>query len=105
MAEYAVSEATVRDYDRVLPLLHQLGADHVTDAQWRRIFDSPWSGGQNPCGYLLIRNGTVEGFLGAIFSERQLNGMRQRFCNMTSWIVRPGARGRACNSSRQCSVS
>lgn len=93
MTEYTVAEATARDYDRVLPLLRQLGADHVTDAQWRGIFDSPWSGGQNARGYLLIHDSMIEGFLGAIFSERQVRGVPERFCNMTSWIVRPEARG------------
>ena len=93
MAEYSVEEAGAGDFEGVLPLLRQLGADHITDERWKRIFERHWAGAHNHFGYVLRRGGEIEGFLGAIFSRRTIDGVSFKFCNMTSWIVQPGARG------------
>jgi hypothetical protein len=57
------------------------------------LFTTNWDSPENHCGYLLEHDGEVKGFLGLLFSERTVHGGLEKFCNMTSWIVKQEARG------------
>ena len=60
---------------------------------WRRAFEPRgWSGGDF-FGYALMDEGRVVGLMGALFSDRQIDGQRRRFCNLHSWFVQPEYRG------------
>jgi hypothetical protein len=83
-----VRKALPVDFDAVLPLLRGFRTDHYTDEQWQRLFTPHWGAPDDPCGYLMEDNGTVVGFLGTVFSQRNLQGKSCRFCNMAAWIVK-----------------
>ena len=88
LATLTVEKATGSDFERVHPLLREFDVPRLTREDWRRLFTSNWKSPEDFCGYLLLSDGRVEGFLGLLFSTRTINGKTEKFCNMTSWIVR-----------------
>lgn len=92
MGRYSVREAVTEDFEEVYPLLLKLNAPKVTPEAWRRLFATPWPSRHGHCGYVVTDGRRIRGFLGALFSERPVNGVTVPFCNMTSWIVEPEAR-------------
>lgn len=86
MAE--VKPAGPGDFDRVYPLLLRFGHTRMSRDDWRRmLFELPWPVEEPQRGYMLIETGAVVGFLGTIFSRRELGGGTRRICNLSSWIV------------------
>lgn len=84
-----VRPATPADFDLVAPLLGDFAHPAMTGADWRRmLFDPPWAVEEPTRGFLLEEGGSVVGFLGTIFSTREVRGTQRRFCNLSSWVVR-----------------
>lgn len=75
--------------DRVLSLLNDFNSSKINAIQWRSIWENPWRNENEIPGYMLIDEDRVVGFLGFIYGSRIINGAEYRFCNMTSWIVKP----------------
>jgi hypothetical protein len=75
----------------VYPLLRELDPQLSQD-HWRKLFSYQWNQPSNYCGYGLFDDGTAVGFLGLIFSHRQIANQKELFCNLTSWVVRPDYR-------------
>lgn len=47
-----------------------------------------WGGAEEHFGYVLTDDdGTLHGFLGTLFTEREIAGERRRFCELHSWYV------------------
>lgn len=61
----------------------------------RKIFDYRWPRDETHCGLILVDGDRTVGFLGMIFSRRQVNGTTEKFCNLTSWYVHKDYRSRA----------
>jgi hypothetical protein len=75
-------------FEEVYPLLRQFPRQNLTKDLWRRmLFDQPWPVEEPHRGYALIDHGRVVGFMGTMFSRRQVRGERVRVCNLSSWIV------------------
>lgn len=88
-----VRPATPDRFDEVLPLLEGFENRAMTPDDWRRmLFDLPWRVEEPHRGYILYEAGEAVGFLGTIFSARTREGVTRRFCNLSSWIVRPSHR-------------
>lgn len=92
---FTIRKAVNEDFDRVYPLFHGFGGPPVSKDNWKKIFVTPWKTTEDFCGYLLLKDGEVKGYLGLIFSRRILNGQMQKFCNMTSWAVNKDCRGQS----------
>jgi hypothetical protein len=90
-----VERATSIDFERVYPLLLDFNNPRITQEKWRLIFNINWESPENYCGLLLLQDGRVEGYLGLLFSARIIKGRVEKFCNMTSWIVREGCRSQS----------
>ena len=86
--QVTIEKATGKDFERVYPLLLDFNNPGISCEDWRQIFTRNWSSPENYCGYLLLANGEVKGFLGLLFSTRIINTRVEKFCNMTSWIVK-----------------
>jgi len=84
---FTISKAVSEDFDRVYPLFQDFGDAPISKETWRKIFVTPWQTTENFCGYLLLQDDAVKGYLGLIFSRRLMNDRVEKFCNMTSWIV------------------
>jgi len=89
--EKAVSE----DFERVYPLLLDFKSPRIHREDWRTLFTNNWQSPEDYCGYLLLQEGEVKGYLGLLFSKRRINGRVEKFCNMTSWIVREDCRSQS----------
>src|SRR5882672_8108148 len=90
-----IERATSIDFDRVYPLLLDFNNSRIAQDKWRQIFNTNWNSPENYCGLLLLQGGRVEGYLGLLFSARMIKGRTEKFCNMTSWIVREGCRSQS----------
>jgi hypothetical protein len=88
-----IRKAVSTDFERVYPLLQGFEGSPISKELWRKLFVSPWKTPEDFCGYLLLKDDEVKGFLGLIFSYRIINGRAEKLCNMTSWIVREECRG------------
>ena len=92
---FTIRKAVSEDFDRVYPLFHSFGGPPISKDKWKKIFVSPWETTEDFCGYLLLKDGEVVGYLGLIFSQRILNGQIEKFCNMTSWVVNEDCRSQS----------
>lgn len=81
-------------FDQVYPLLQELDPQ-LPQSTWQQIFQPPWTPEENYCGYGLWDGEIMVGFLGLIFSQRQIEHKPERFCNVSSWIVKPSYRGQS----------
>ncbi len=84
-----VAAATAADSDRVRPLLAGFNNRRISAAQWSSLFHYSWPSPVETRGFLLLDDARVVGFLGTIWSERDVAGRRERICNLSSWITLP----------------
>jgi len=90
-----IEKATTEDFERVYPQLQKFDTAEVSKEDWRKLFVKYWKSPEDFCGYMLVKDGEVKGFLGLIFSRRILDSEVHKFCNITSWIVDEDARSRS----------
>ncbi|MGH7730899.1 MAG: hypothetical protein ACRENJ_06560, partial [Candidatus Eiseniibacteriota bacterium] len=75
-------------FEKVYPLLQEFPQQNLSKDTWRRmLFDPPWPVEEPHRGYVLVDRGAIVGFIGTMFSRRQVRGVSVRFCNLSSWIV------------------
>ncbi|WP_437924062.1 hypothetical protein WMF37_34165 [Sorangium sp. So ce291] len=84
-----VRKAERRDLYPVYELLRSstLNSSWVPLDVRRRMFEPVWGGKEEYFGYVL-EDGPVVGFLGLLFTEREVRGKPHRFCELHSWYVR-----------------
>ena len=83
--------ATAEDFEDIYSALLRRHDPNIPKGRWRTIFEPAWGGGPDgQVGYVLREDGRVVGFLGLIFSERNIDGVVQKFANITSWIAEEG---------------
>lgn len=92
---FTIRKAVSADFDQVYPLLDGFGDSPIAKANWKKIFVPPWPTNEDFCGYLLLQDGVVKGYLGLIFSQRLLGKKAEKFCNLTSWIVSEDCRSQS----------
>lgn len=62
------------------------GDPFLTKDDWRPLF-SRRDALDDCCGYALLDRSRIVGILGMLFSDRTVNGVSRRFCNLFSWYV------------------
>ena len=88
-----VTPAVRTDFAQILPLLREFPNQRLSSDDWHRLlFDPPWPVPEDRVGYVLRDGDEVVGFLGTILSTRTIRGRAERFCNLSSWIVRESHR-------------
>ncbi|MCP9496440.1 MAG: hypothetical protein MSG64_18515 [Pyrinomonadaceae bacterium MAG19_C2-C3] len=90
-----IEKAVADDFERVYPLLLSFGSTRNSKDDWRRLFVNHWDNPEDFCGYMLLKDGEVKGFLSLIFSVRVLNDRIEKLCNMNSWVVSEDCRGQS----------
>lgn len=91
-------KAKAGDFEKVYPLLLELNNPKISKEHWKRLFINHFGGQEDYFGYVLVDQDKIIGFAGLIFSERIINGKVQKFCNMTSWIIKKEHRGKGLGS-------
>lgn len=86
-----VKKVYAEDFKKITRLLLEFNF-RLTEKDWRQLFLNHWKSEEDYFGYALIDNNNVVGFLGLIFSNRMINNKMQKFCNLTTWIVKEGYR-------------
>ena len=76
----------------VAEFLHANLNQRVASEHWAEAIEVPWDVDQANAGFMLVDAGQVVGIQLAFYSERVIQGRRERFCNLGAWCVLPGYR-------------
>ena len=91
-----VQSATPAMFEDVYRLLLGFENPRMSKEDWRRmLFQYPWKAEEESRGYVLFNDARAVGFIGTIFSAREIEGRTERFCHLSSWIVLPEHRSRS----------
>lgn len=81
-----VEKVTREQFGLIYPLLERMPY-RLPRATWEKLFFNQWDKSQDYIGYALMEEGAVRGFIGVKLSEQEINGSKEKFCNITSWVV------------------
>ena len=84
-----VRKALPEDFQSVYPLLQSFNNRVLTKDDWRNLFVDHWRANRGYCGYILMDEQKTVGYIGALFSIRNIEGKQRQFCNISSWVVEP----------------
>jgi hypothetical protein len=87
-----VSPITDADVWAVAEFLHANLNHRLTARVWAESIRVPWPVDAPNHGFMLLDDGAVVGVYLAFYSERDIGGVRERFCNLGAWCVAPGHR-------------
>ena len=89
-----VRVAPINDADvpAVADFLHANLNGRVSADHWAEALDVPWEVERPNAGFMLLDEGDVVGVQLAFYSERLIEGRRERFCNLGAWCVLPDYR-------------
>ena len=90
-----VRKAREEDFEMVCHLFPKFNNPQLTHEHWKRLFQDPWNCNEDYFGYLLDDGQKAVGFLGFIFSRRQIKGVERKFCSLTSWVVQDDYRSQS----------
>jgi acetoacetyl-CoA synthetase len=54
---------------------------------WEGLFNYPWKLKGYPYGYAAMDGDKMVGFVGSIYSEREIAGQNRPYCNLSTWVV------------------
>ncbi len=83
-----VEKVTADDFEQVYPLFKGFNNPDISRDEWKNLFTHQWNNKENYLGYKLVDGNQAVGFVGYIFSERMIRGRLEKFCNISSWIVK-----------------
>jgi hypothetical protein len=87
-----VRPVTLADALRVGEFLSAELNDRVSPESWARSLDVPWSVDQPNAGFMLLDEDEIVGVHLAFYSDREIDGRVERFCNLGAWCVREAHR-------------
>ena len=80
------------DIDEIVRLLHDKMDPRISPDRWRRLFSYPWLDDKPDLGRVAVMGGKIVGYLGAIYSDRVIDGKKQRIVNPAAWYLDKSAR-------------
>ncbi|MBF0195575.1 MAG: hypothetical protein HQL71_13520 [Magnetococcales bacterium] len=85
----SIEPIKTEDFNMVYPLLVSSfsGSNAHSRTKWKQLFSNLWGDTSNHCGYMMINDNQVIGYLGGLFSKQNIRGIPHTFCNLTTWIV------------------
>ncbi|MGA2812611.1 MAG: hypothetical protein ABSG16_14500 [Candidatus Acidiferrum sp.] len=54
---------------------------------WEGLFNYPWKREEYPYGYAAMDGDRMVGFIGSIYSQREIAGQNRPYCNLSTWVV------------------
>lgn len=84
-----LKKVSKEDFEHIYPLLLGFGNPRLSKDDWRQLFENHWNNQEDFFGFALVDEKTKKyiGYLGIIFSSREINRRFYKFANMTSWII------------------
>jgi hypothetical protein len=83
-----IRKATPDDFDYIYPLFSGFRKPRPSKEEFRQLFVPRWNSNESYVGFILEENGQAVGYLGTLFSVRDINGRREKFCNLYTWITK-----------------
>jgi|SRR5687768_13114882 len=83
-----IRKATPDDFEYVYPLFNGFQAPRPSKEEFQQLFIPRWGSDESYVGFILEENGEAIGYLGTLFSLRDINGRKEKFCNLCTWIVK-----------------
>jgi hypothetical protein len=83
-----IRKATIDDFDHIYPLFSGFQEPRPLKEKFKQLFIPRWGSNETHVGFLLEENGQAVGYLGTLFSTRDMNGRKEKFCNLYTWIVK-----------------
>lgn len=78
---------TTGDIPAVARFMHEHLNRKVPEAAWTRALQVPWQVSAPNHGFFLSEDGRVVGAYLAYYSQREVEGRTERFCNLGAWCV------------------
>ena len=90
----AIRVAPIADADRnrAAEFLHAHLNANIPAEHWADAVTVPWDVQSPNAGFMLLDRDEVVGVQLAFYSERMIDGRRERFCNLGAWCVEPAYR-------------
>lgn len=85
---------TSSDAGRVAEFLHRHMDGSIAPSEWRHVVTPPWHEAESNHGFMLAAGDEIAGVYLAHYSERVIDGRRERFCNLGTWCVAEAHRAR-----------
>lgn len=97
MQNHAVDLRPIADADlkSVGEFLHDHMNGRIPAATWTAAATPPWSVEAPNHGFMLVADDAIVGVHLAFYSERQVDGRTDRFCNLAAWCVLPEYRAQS----------
>jgi hypothetical protein len=83
-----IRKATIDDFDHIYPLFRGFQEPRPSREEFKQLFMPRWGSDETHVGFILEENREAVGYLGTLFSVRELNGRKEKFCNLCTWIVK-----------------
>lgn len=83
-----IRKATLDDFEHVYPLFSGFHEPRPSKEEFRQLFVPRWGSDEPHVGFILEENGAAVGYLGTLFSLREINGRVEKFCNLYTWIIK-----------------
>jgi hypothetical protein len=77
------------DIEFLCRFLHEYMDPSVSAKRFHRLFTYSWMAEKPDRGLVLTDGDRIVGFLGTVYADREVQGRRVRFCNLSSWYVLP----------------
>ena len=84
----SIRKATLDDFEYVYPLFSGFHEPRPSKEEFRQLFATRWGSDESHVGFILEENGEAVGYLGTLFSRREINGRTEKFCNLYTWIIK-----------------
>jgi len=83
-----IRKATSNDFEHVYPLFSGFHEPRPSKEEFGQLFVPRWGSDESHVGFILEENGEAVGYLGTLFSRREINGRMEKFCNLYTWIIK-----------------
>src|SRR5688572_1768017 len=84
----SIRKATPNDFEYVYPLFSGFHEPRPSKEEFKQLFIPRWGSDESYVGFILEENDQAVGYLGTLFSVREINGRKEKFCNLYTWIIK-----------------
>ncbi len=88
-----IRPARTSDIEPVVVLLHEQMNRKISPARWRRLMTYDWLADKPNLGFVAEARGRIVGFVGALYSDREIEGTTERVVNICAWYLDRAHRG------------
>jgi GNAT superfamily N-acetyltransferase len=90
----AIRPAREADVDGICRLLHEQMNRKIAPERWRRLMAYRWLAEKPDLGRVAVDGERIAGYVGMVYSDRELGGRRERIVNICAWYLDRFYRGR-----------